>query len=130
MGSYYKGRIAYARWEWADPYQSNLWTACTVSVYRPSYDYPHVSVLVAIANGGGKCFMRCKSLAEAQTRVVIPKQYLDRLHLAETQAISEMVTINDDIRLLREARRPGARIVNTDTGEILADAERIIRGED
>jgi len=121
-----KSKLAWARWEWQDPYQGGYWTACTVSIYRPTYDYPHVSILVSMANGGGKCFMRCSSLDQAMERVVIPGKYLERLRLAETRACEEMERIKTDLRLIYDASQPGSKLVNAD-GEIIAEAERILR---
>ena len=123
-------RLSWVRWEWADPYSKDRWSACTVSIYSPTYDRPYVSVLISMANGGGRFLMRTKSLKDAMERVVIPDWGIERLQLAETQAINELEGINRDLRLLYDAKQPGAKIINTETGEVLAEAEKILHKEE
>ena len=126
-----KKRLTWYRWEWRDPYRKELWTAATVSVYEPTYEMPFVSFLISIANGGGRVLMRCCSLAEAQSRVVIPDKAIERLSLAETRARIILDDIKRDLRAIADIRSlsPGSQIVRTDTGEVIAEAERILRGE-
>ena len=122
-------RLAYYRWEWPDPVHKNLWTACTVSVYPPTYDRPYVSILVSIANGGGKVLMRVPSVKEAQRRTGMPDEAVERLQLAETRAIGILAEIKRSLRLIAESLSlsPGGQVVRTDTGEVLAEAEKIIK---
>ena len=74
--------------------------------------------------------MRCRSLVEARQRVVIPEAGLERLELALTKAHIILADIQRDLRLIADARTlpPGASIVRTDTGEVIAQAERILKG--
>ena len=123
-----KRRLTWYRWEWQDPIHPDMWTACTCSVYQPTYELPFVSVLVSIANGGGKVLFRCSSLEQAQQRIVIPDEGIERLQLAITKAQGYLEDIQEDLRLILNAHtlEGGGQIVRTDTGEILAEAERII----
>ena len=122
-------RLAYYRWEWPDSIHKNLWTACTVSVYQPSYDMPFVSVLISIANGGGRVLMRTSSVAEAARRTGMPIEAMERLQLAETRAMGLLDDIKNNLRIIDNAHslQPGSNLIRTDTGEIVAEAEKIIK---
>ncbi len=75
-------KLASYRWEWTDPYDPEKWTAFTVSVWELSFEHPYVSVLVSIANGGGKCLFRCASLREARSLILVPIEGLPKLKQA------------------------------------------------
>jgi len=123
-----KKRLTWYRWEWRDPYRKELWTACTVSVYEPTYEMPFVSVLISIANGGGRVLMRCASVMEAKHRVGIPEEGMERLELAVTRAEIILTDIKRDLRAIADIRSmaPGSQIVRTDTGEVIAEGEQAI----
>lgn len=128
MSSYYKGRLAWVRWEWEDYFTPTYWTAVTVSVFGPSYEMPRVVVMVNISNGGGSSKFRCKSVKEAQERVVIPEKYLERLYNAESHAWQQLESIRYDLANL-DRIKAGAKVVDLNTGEILNEAERILEGD-
>ncbi len=123
-------RRTYCRWEWQDPQRPEYWTACTVSVFDPSYERPYISILASIANGGGKCLMRTATLADMRLRLVIPAQYITRLELAITQATGVLTGLQRDLRVITEVGHlaDGDQLVNTGTGEVVAEAERIAYG--
>jgi hypothetical protein len=122
-------RLAYYRWEDPDPFKKEQWTAWTVSVYAPTYDRPYVSVLLSVANGGGKCLTRYASLEAIKVRVNIPKDGVERLELALTRAIEIERQVRADLLLLDHSHSlpEGGQIIRTDTGQVIAEAEKILK---
>lgn len=122
-------RLAWYRWEYPDPIHKNLWTAYTVSVYPPTYDRPYVSILVSIANGGGKVLMRAATVKEAQRRTGMPDEAMERLQLAETRAITLLSDIRRDLQVIADVKSlsPGASLVRTDTGQVIAEVEQLLK---
>jgi hypothetical protein len=120
-----KQRLGWYRWEWADPYKPDMWTACTVSIYKPSFDYPFVSVLISIANGGGKVLMRVKTLEEAKRRTGMSDEGYERLSMAFTKAQEELEGIERGLKLIYGAKDlpPDAVIVRSDTGQIISESK-------
>ena len=97
-------RLTWYRWEDPDPIQKDRWTAWTVSVYAPTYDRPFVSVLLSMANGGGRCLTRYRSLDALRLRLIVPEEGIERLELALTRAQRILVQIQADLRLIADAR--------------------------
>ena len=121
--------LSWYRWEWTDPYHPDFWTACTVSIYAPTYERPYVSVLGSIANGHGRVLMRCPTLQEAYSRVGVPEVGRERLELAYTKAQGLLAEVHRDLRLIMGAKglEPGSVVIRTDTGAIVAEAEQILK---
>jgi len=86
-------------------------------------------VLISIANGGGRVLMRCANLEEAKSRVVIPEEGWERLELALTKAQGILEVIQRDLRILSglQTMAPGSSLVRTDTGEVVAEVEKLLR---
>lgn len=132
--SWRKHRLTYYRWEWQDPVQERYWTAVTISVYAPTYERPYPSVLVSIANGGGRILFRCQSIEAAKKRLIIPEVGLERLENAYRVGQELEIAIKKDLALLYTAGTlpQGAGLARTDTGEIVSErgaveqAERIV----
>ena len=118
-------RLTWYRWEHRDPMAKEKWTAWTVSIYAPTYERNHVSVLLSIANGGGRCLTTYGSLEALYGRVVVPVEGRERLERGITQAEAILGQIRRDLRLLAvpDSLPPGAHLVRTDTGEIVREAE-------
>ncbi len=110
-------RLAYYRWEDPDPIAKDRWTAWTVSVYAPSYDRAYVSVLLSMANGGGKCLKRYASLDDLRKVVHIPDEGIERLELALTRARSLLVDIRRDLKLIEDAH----------SGNLVQSIEQMLR---
>ena len=123
-------RLAWHRWEIKDGFDQSKWTAFTISVFAPSYEHPYASVLVSIANGGGRVLMRLRTVSDAQSLFAIPGEIIDRLNRAVEQGEIEAQAIERDMRLALERRNlpAGTGLARTDTGQIVAEAERIIGG--
>jgi hypothetical protein len=122
-------QITWARWKLVDPYMDKYWTNFTLSVAKPSFEYPAPTVLMSIVNGGGRTFMRFRSLDDLRAVFVVPAEYTGRLSDAWTQAVAEANTIQKQLKAIMHVSdlSPGSQIVRTDTGEIIAEAERIIK---
>jgi hypothetical protein len=124
-------RLTWYRWEDRDPIAREKWTAWTVSVYAPTYERRYATILLSVANGGGRCLTRYASLGELRRRVTVPEDGIERLERAEVTALSLLVEIRRDWELIQRARamKPGETLVNATTGEILSQAEDILRGK-
>src|SRR4030042_680149 len=115
-------RLTWLRWEVQDPIEKRHWTAFTVSIYAPTEERRYVSVLTSIANGGGKVLFRTSSVAEAHKVILIPEEGKERLEMAEIKARVILKRVLHDQRIIDHANSlaPGAKLVRTDTGEVVA----------
>jgi len=123
-------RLSWYRWEYRDAYEPKYYTAYTVSVYAPNYNHPYPSVLISQANAGGRLLQRFPDLEIAQQYITIPQDALDRLQDALVTANEIADKIEEDMRLLMQKRHlpAGSKLVNSITGEIVAEAEYILKG--
>ena len=121
--------ITWARWKLPDPYTKENFTIFTASVLKPSFEFPIASVSMSIVKGRYKVFLRLPSLKDLAGIFIVPEQYQERLHRAYGQALEEAETIQKHQKTLYKMQglAPGSHVVRTDTGEIIAEAERIIR---
>jgi hypothetical protein len=110
-------RLSWYRWEDPDPKQRDRWTAWTVSVYAPTYDRRYVSVLLSMANGGGRCLTRYASLDELRKRIHVPEEGIERLEMALGKAQLILVDILKDLQLISDAK----------SGALLQSVERMLR---
>lgn len=124
-----KKRLAYYRFEEIDPVNKEMWTAWVISIYAPDYEHQHVSLLLSVANGGGRCLMRFKSVAALRRRVNIPGEAIERLELAEGEGLRMLERLRADLKLIDHSHTllENGAIVRTDTGEVIKEAERIIQ---
>ncbi len=85
---------------------------------------------ISINNTHNKIFMRFRSLVALQQVFVVPAEYIARLSAAHEQAIEQSNHIQERVRLMCKLSNvpPGTQLVRTDTGEIIAEAERILNG--
>ena len=121
--------ITWARWKFYDSYDKRYFTTFTASVLRPSFEYPVASVMMSVVNAGGRVFMRFATLENLRNLFIIPEEYAERLEVAYRKAIFEAGIIQDKQKALYKMNdlSPGSKVVRTDTGEIIAEAEDIIR---
>jgi hypothetical protein len=110
-------RLSWYRWEDPDPIHKDRWTAWTVSVYAPTYDRKYVSILLSMANGGGRCLTRYSSLDELRKRINIPEEGIERLELALTKAHLILIDVLKDMQLITDAK----------SGALLQTVERMLR---
>jgi hypothetical protein len=100
-----KNRLGWYRWEVADPQQPNYWTATTVSVYEPTYERPYISILVSIANGGGRVLYRAASLEDAQLRTGMDYTGFKKLEVAVIKAKGKLLEVQADLKLIYESKK-------------------------
>ncbi len=122
--------ITWARWKYFDPYEPKYFTVFTASVMKPSFEYPVACVSLSVSNGCGKVFCRFASLVDLRKCLVVPDEYIERLNEGYAQAVAESQAIAAKQQTLFRISnlQPGSQVVRTDTGEIVAEAERIIEG--
>ncbi len=121
-------RLSWYRREVRDPYQPQYYTAITCSVYAPTMERPYASVLISIANAGGRVLLRVTDIEAAQRVIWLPLEAIGRLTAAVIKANEQADQVEQDMRVIFERRRlpAGAGLARTDTGEIVAEAERIL----
>jgi len=121
--------ITWCRWKIGDPFDDRFYSIFTASVLKPSWEYPIASVAMSIVKGNHKLFMRIATLESLYSVFVIPEVYRERLSVAWGEAVTDACNIRDKQRLLHNIGNlePGSAVVRTDTGEIIAEAERIMR---
>jgi hypothetical protein len=128
MGQFIK-QITWARWRTYDPYDSQYYTVYTVAVPKPSYEYPGACMMMWVTNTKGKVMARYASLQALRQVYVIPIEYEGRLEEGYRQAEAEALKVQTRLRAMIKIDnlQPGARVIRTDTGEVVAEAERIIK---
>jgi len=113
----------------ADPYNKTFYTEFEAFVLKPTYSHPFPCIMVSIRNGREKLFFRVIDLKGLRTAFKIPRTASQRLNLALATANIEADDIEKDMKLAFARRRLAfGHIVRTDTGEILAEADRILEG--
>ena len=125
-----KGKLlARYRNEVHDPYEPQYYTAITVSVYAPTIAKPYTSVLVSFANAGGRVLCRFKDMAALRKIFEFSPEDNQRLGAAVRQGELLADVIDRDWHLIQERRKlpQGTSVVRSDTGEVIAEAEKIIR---
>ena len=112
-----------------DPYNPEAYAALELFVPKPTRDHPYPCILVSIRNGHDKLFFRVANVEEYLKAVSISRFTRAKLKNGLISANIEADEIEKDMRLIMQRRRlpEGARIVRTDTGEVIAEAERIIK---
>lgn len=121
--------ITWARWRINDSYAKEFYTVFTASVLRPNFEYPLATVSMSIVKGSRRMFLTFATLEDLRAVFVIPAAYNERLEFAYQEATEEMQTIIDKQQALHRMANlaPGSQIVRTDTGEVIAEAERILK---
>ena len=113
-----------------DPY-SNYASYLTTLVPLPTMEAPYPAILVSIKSGEFKKTIRFNTIEAYKVIFSLEEDEEMRLTEALRKANAEADRIEADMKLIFERRRlaPDAKLVRSDTGEIIADAERILRGE-
>jgi len=127
MGSSFKS-LTWASWKAYDQTDPEHFTIFTAFILKPSWEYPIASAAMTIRRGTKKILLRMsyKSLDEL---FKIPKEYKERLDHAYRQSLTQSRDIIEQQKAYHKMAglAPGSQIVRTDTGEIIAEAERILR---
>jgi len=111
----------------ADPYNKTFYTEFEAFVLKPTYNHPWPCIMVSVRNGRQKLFFRVADLKELRAAFKIPRTAGQRLNLALMAANREADDIEKDMKLAFARRRlVSGHIVRTDTGEVLAQADKIL----
>jgi hypothetical protein len=121
--------ITWCRWKVYDPYDSKYFTSFTVSVLKPSAEYPVVCISMSVVTSNSRIFLRFASLIDLQKVFIIPEEYLNRVNLAIEQAYEQVSVIIMQQKAMHKMNdlAPGSQIVRTDTGEVIAEALQILK---
>lgn len=122
-------RLTWAEWKTYDPFDREKYTTFYLSVYEPTWERPYPSILLRMSNGSGSVFCRFATLEALEAVFVLPGGYGDRVRVAIGKAnkIADEITAAMKMAMHKRQLAQGAQIIRTDTGEILAEAERIVR---
>ena len=101
----------------------------TASVVHPSFEYPLVCLVLSLVSGKGRILQRFTSLDALKSFICVPEEYIDRLVDGCSKARVEVDEIQTKLKTLMRISNlaPGSQVVRTDTGEIVAEAENIIK---
>lgn len=112
-----------------DGFKDKSYTWRMVMVPKPTIASPLPCILVSIRNGHSKLFFRVRSLEDYYQAFRLTTEEEEKIRLALVEANIEADKIEQGMRVIFEMRNlaPGSSIVRTDTGEIIAEAERIIQ---
>ncbi len=128
MGKHLKV-VTWVRWKVIDPFSPDYYSIFTVSILKPSWEYPVACGSVAIRKGRDKVFLRMPYEAIKQT-FIIPEVYRSRLEVGNIEALKQAEGIQKQQRTLHQlARLPeGVSLVDTGTGEILEEVRKMLDG--
>lgn len=122
--------LSWARWELVDAFDQRYKTVFTASVLKPSFEYPVACASMSVVKGRDRVFIRFMSLDELHQVFTVPEKYTERLQLAFREAERQAENIRSQQRSYHAmSKRPNSLIVDPESGEILAEAERIIKGD-
>ena len=109
-----------------DPYEPKYYTAISCAVMSPTYDRPWASLLITTANAGGKVKLRFASLEAALQVYQLSPNCITKLVAALKEANDIADIIERDCQVMSQRRRlpQGVGLARTDTGQIVAEAER------
>ena len=114
-----------------DAYSPKNWTWRMLMVPKPTMESPYPCILVSIRNGHSKLFFRVRDLDAYKQAFLLSSNEEAKIIQALSEAQAEADKLEGDIRLIFEKRRlpEGVGLARTDTGEIVAEAERIVKGD-
>ena len=121
--------ITWCRWRHSDAFDDRFSVSYTASVLSPSYEYPIPCLSMSVVTAAGRIFVRFATIEALEQLYVVPGEYRDRLIAGYNMGLQQSEQIREHLRMIMHAKglEPGASIVRTDTGEIIAEAERIMR---
>ena len=112
-----------------DCYNPKAYTTLSVLVPRPTQSNPLPCILVSLRNGHSKLFFRVENLEAYYRFFELSQETENKLIESIKEANVEADRLESDARLIFQKRHlpEGAKIIQTDTGEVLAEAEKILR---
>jgi hypothetical protein len=126
MGKFIKW-IAVIKKKLHDPYSPKNYAWMSFLVPPPTPELPYACALVTISTGKSKIMIRFNSVAALKSVFTLTADEESRLVIAFNRANFNADKIEEDMRILFQKRhlRDGAQWIQTDTGEVIAQAERI-----
>ena len=124
-------KLSWVRKKIVDPFNPNAYLNLEIFVPKPTKENPLPCLLVSIRNGHTKLFFRLRDVVDYSKSLSLSRRDKEKLRLGLIQANVEADEIEKDMRLSFARRRllPGDKIVNTGSGEILAEAERMLNNK-
>ena len=124
--------VTWCRWKVQDPYDKRFLVNYTASVLKPSFETPVPCISMSIVTAAGRVFVRFRCLEDLRQVFVVPSEYIERLQEGYATAIVEANKLQTHLKTMMKSGdlAPGSYVVRTDTGEIVAEAERIIKEGD
>jgi len=121
--------ITWCRWKVVDM-DGEHYTVITVSVPKPGYQYPTACLLVSLTSGSRKVMMRFSDIKGLKQVFVVPCEYDERIGVGYGEAVKVADGIQRQLRAVMKmgGLGEGGKVIRTDTGEIIAEAENIIKG--
>ncbi len=112
-----------------DPYTPKAYVWRMLFVPKPTQEAPFPCILLTLSNGHSKIMIRFDSLEQYDQAFRLLDEDRANINNALMEANQEADRIEEDIRLVLQKRHlpAGAKIVNTSTGEVLAEAEQILK---
>ena len=123
--------ITWASWKMVDSFDPEHFTLFTAFILKPSWEYPVACAALTIRKGTKKILLRMSYDSLCKT-IIIPEEYRERLATAHLEALRQAKALRDYQKKIHKMSdlQPGSHVIRTDTGEIIAEAERIIREND
>jgi len=122
--------LAWWRKVWADPYDGRWYITVSVSIPTPTSEFPVACVLVSFRSSNSRVLCRFTDIVTARKAVVIDEKAIPRLQRAWEEAEKQAQGIQHKLRVMMAASQPNSVVVDKSTGEIIAEAERIISQTD
>jgi hypothetical protein len=127
MSKGYIQKLAWVRKKIEDPYNAKCYIDLELFVPKPTRDNPYPCILVSVRNGHSKLFFRLRDVSDFVQGFSLSRRMKEKLKDGLAEANLEADQIEQDMKLVFRRRhlKPGEKIVSTETGEIIAEAENM-----
>jgi hypothetical protein len=122
----YIQKLAWVRKKVQDPFNPTKWVDIELFVPKPTTDNPLPCILVSIRNGHSKLFFRLSDVTGYVRAFSISRRMKDKLNAGLQEANIVADEIEHEMKMLFNIRKGKATVIDSDTGEILNEAERIL----
>lgn len=113
----------------AVPQPTEKYTALHLAVPQPTHEAPWPCILVTLSTGPrNRVLFRLRDLAAWDAAFILTEETRERLERQLAEARAQAAELIEDDRLAM-LRRQGVGLARMDTGEIIAEAENIMREE-
>ncbi len=121
-------KLTWVAKEFKDFWHPKNYTRLELFVPVPTRENPEPCIIVSIRNGKAKLFFRVTDLAAYSRFWTVHAEGMARIENALKEAWRQSEQYTEDDRLLHRIHSlpPGSRLVEAETGEIVAQAEGIL----